>query len=191
MFKQIVYVSIACMMLLSCNHTEEQKDTVAKKDSLATPAKGSQCDAYLAQAKASDLILMRALVLDKTVASKAIADFNTYASNCKNDSLAPVFLFKAGQVAHAIGNFTQAQAMLNKCLNEYSDFKNRGAVLFLLAQIYDDPKMLNNEEEAKKLYEQIIKEYPKTPYAADSRSAIQNLGKTDEQLVQEFLKKNK
>ena len=180
------------MVLSSCNSTptsDEKNNTTLKKDTVASS--GTDCEKYYAQAKASDVILTRALVLDKTVASKAIADFNTYASNCKNDSLAPVFLFKAGQVAHAIGNFTQAQAMLNKCLNEYSDFKNRGAVLFLLAQIYDDPKMLNNEEEAKKLYEQIMKEYPKTSYAIDSKSAIQNLGKSDEQLVQEFLKKNK
>ena len=178
------------MMLFSCKNTgEEQLHTAVKKDTLAVA--DNSCEKYYAQAKASDAVLMRATVLDKMVAAKAVADFNAYASNCKTDSLAPVFYFKAGQVAQAIGNFTQSQAMLNKCINEYPKFKNRGAALFLLAQLYDDPRMMNNEEEAKKLYEQVIKEYPSTPYANDSKAAIQNLGKTDEQLVQEFLKKNK
>lgn len=81
--------------------------------------------------------------------------------------------------------------MFQKCIVGFPEFKNRGAALFLSAQLYDDPKMLNNEEEAKKLYEQIVKEYPKTAYAKDSKSCIKNLGKTDDELVQEFLKKNK
>jgi outer membrane protein assembly factor BamD (BamD/ComL family) len=51
--------------------------------------------------------------------------------------------------------------------------------------------MLNNEAEAKIIYEQIIKEYPQSPFANDAKYCIKNIGKTDEQLVQEFLKKNK
>ncbi len=179
------------MVLVSCNHTaEEQTNSSLKNDTVATLSTG-ECEKYYAQAKKSDEILMRALVLDKDVAAKAIIDFNAYASNCKNDSLAPVYYLKAGQVAQAVGKYTQSQVMLNKCINEYPKFKNRGAALFILAQLYDDPKMLNNEPEAKKLYEQIISEYPETAYAGDSKSAIKNLGKTDEELVQEFLKKNK
>jgi TolA-binding protein len=51
--------------------------------------------------------------------------------------------------------------------------------------------MLNNEQEAKSIYEKIIKEYPNTPFGDDSKNCLKNLGKTDEQLVEEFLKKNK
>lgn len=192
MVKQLISFVSVCVLLASCNSTpKEQTEKVIAADSLSTTPDAGECGKLYAQAKASDEILMRALTLDKTVATKAINDFNAYASVCKNDSLAPVFLVKAGQVAQAIGNFNQAQAMLNKCVNGYTQFKNRGAALFLLAQLYDDPKMLNNEEEAKKIYEQIISEYSKTSYATDARAAIQNLGKTDEQLIQEFLKKGK
>jgi len=190
MIKQVVCFVSLCVVLFSCNNTpKEQALKETANDSLVKSTASGECEKLYAQAKASDEILMRALTLDKTVATKAINDFNAYASNCKTDSLAPVFLIKAGQVAQAIGSFTQAQAMLNKCINEHTQFKNREAAIFLLAQLYDDPKMLNNEEEAKKLYEQVISEYPKTSYATDSRAAIQNLGKTDEQLIQEFLKK--
>lgn len=192
MVKQLISFVGGCVLLVSCNSTpKEQTEKVIAADSLATAPSSGECGKLYAQAKASDEILMRALTLDKTVATKAINDFNAYASVCKNDSLAPVFLVKAGQVAQAIGDFNQAQAMLNKCVNGYTQFKNRGAALFMLAQLYDDPKMLNNEEEAKKIYEQILSEYSTTSYATDARAAIQNLGKTDEQLIQEFLKKGK
>ncbi len=191
MVKQAICFVSLCVVLFSCNTSpKEQTEKGVANDSLAKSGSG-ECDKLYGQAKASDVILMRAFTIDKEVATKAINDFNTYASHCKNDSLSPVFYVKAGQAAQAIGNFSQAQAMFNKCINEYPQFKNRGAALFLLAQLYDDSKMLNNEEEAKKLYEQIVKEYPTTPYATDSKSALQNLGKSDEQLIQEFLKKNK
>jgi len=191
MLKNIIGMAGCSMVLLSCNPTtEEQANVTGKTDTVVTASTGD-CDTYYAQAKASDETLMRAQVLDKDVAAKAITDFSTYASHCKNDSLAPVFYLKAGQVAQAIGKYTQAQAMLNNCINDYPKFKNRGAALFIMAQLYDDPKMLNNEPEAKKLYEQIISEYPETAYANDSKAAIHNLGKTDEELVQEFIKKNK
>lgn len=63
--------------------------------------------------------------------------------------------------------------------------------MFLLAQLYDDAFILNNESEARTIYHQILREYPKSSYANDAKACIQNLGKSDEQLVEEFLKKNK
>lgn len=191
MLKTLAAIAGSCLILVSCGGKEEEKKEEAVKKDTVAAASSDSCSKLLAKAKASDAVLMRALVLDKEVAVKAIGDFSSYASYCENDSLSPVFYLKAGQVAQAIGSYSQAQAMLNNCLNKYPQFRNKGAVLFLLAQLYDDPKMLNNEEKAKEYYEQIIKEYPKTSYAGDAAASIKNLGKTDEQLIQEFLKKNK
>jgi len=101
------------------------------------------------------------------------------------------FLLKAGQVAQSIRKFTQAQFYFQKCIDDFPKFKSRGAAMFLLAQLFDDASILNNETEARKLYDQIIREYPDSPYSNDAKSCIKNLGKTDEQLIQEFLKKNK
>ena len=79
MLKQIIYIMGSCVVLFSCKHnSEEHTQTAAKKDTLAVT--DNACEKHYAQAKASDAILMRAMVLDKTVATKAIADFNAYAS---------------------------------------------------------------------------------------------------------------
>ena len=93
--------------------------------------------------------------------------------------------------AQTLNKFSQAQSFFTKCIDEFPDFKNRGAAIFLLAQLYDDASKLNNEEEAAKYYRQVIREYPKSAFAEDAKAAIKNFGKTDEQLIQEFLKKNK
>lgn len=194
MKKQISFIFISTTILfLSCgNPNGDTKTETAKTDSAAaTQPLAGDCSAYLKAAKKADSVLMVATTMNKADAEKALSAFNQFASFCNLDTLAPVFLLKGGQVARSIGNFTQAQAMLKQCADEYPKFKNRGAALFLSAQLYDEATMLNDETEAKKLYEEIIKVYPKTPYAADAKAAIANLGKTDEQLIQEFLKKNK
>ena len=49
---------------------------------------------------------------------------------------------------------------------------------------------LNDDEQAKTIYEEVIAKYPTSTYANDAKAAIKNLGKTDEELIKEFKKKN-
>lgn len=88
MLKSIIYFAGIYSLFISCNSNTGHNIANDTKDSVVT---GTECEKYFAAAKASDDILMRAQVLDKDVAAKAITDFNTFASNCMNDSLAPVF----------------------------------------------------------------------------------------------------
>lgn len=183
-------VAVVATLTVSCGSNKtEQENTEAKKDSVLV--NHTSCATFYAEAKAVDSVLMTANSLQKDVAERAINTFNQYASECGNDSLAPVYLLKAGQVAQSIGNYKQAEILLKKCSDLFPQFRNRGAVLFVLAQLYDDANMLNNEAEAKKIYEDIIKNYPNTAWERDAKASISNLGKSDEKLIQEFLKKNK
>ena len=50
---------------------------------------------------------------------------------------------------------------------------------------------LNDDAKAKIIYEEVIAKYPNLSYANDAKAAINNLGKTDEELIKEFEKKNK
>ena len=181
------------ILFMSCGSnatTEEKTQAETKKDTVVAAPLNNR-DALYKEAKDADDVLLRASEIRTADAERAIIAFYNFANICKDDSLAPVFLVKAGQVAQATGKYTQAQAFFKKCIDEFPDFKNRGAAIFLLAQLYDDASKLNNEEEAAQWYRQVIREYPKSPYAEDAKAAIKNFGKTDEQLIQEFLKKNK
>lgn len=182
---------ISSLVFISCgtdNSSIEKKETT-KKDTVIVVA--DDCVSRLNEAKRLDNILLKANAVNMLDAENAIKAFYEFSSNCKTDTLAPVFLIKAGQVAQSIRKFTQAQSFFTKCIDEFPKFKSRGAAMFLLAQLYDDPAILNNESEARTLYHQIIREYPQSSYANDAKACIQNLGKSDEELVKEFLKKNK
>ncbi len=188
---KIGFCAIGLSFLVSCgnNHTSDKKTVEEiKKDTVVAT---DQCTTLLNEAKRLDNILTKANVLNNDIADQAITAFYKFTYACKDDSLAPVFLLKSGQVSQAVKKYTQAQGFFKKCIDDFPEFKNRPAAMFLLAQLYDDATILNNESEARTLYQQIIKEYPKTSFATDAKASIKNLGKTDEQLIQEFLKKNK
>jgi TolA-binding protein len=192
MLKKIGIIITSIIFLNSCsNENENKKDAASTIDSLQNIVISGDCNSLYKDAVRMDSILMKAVSVNPNLAEQAINAFNNFASTCKNDSLAPVFLLKAGQIAQTTRNFQQSQILLKKCVDEFPQFRNRGAALFLLAQVYDDASMLNNEVEAKNIYQQIIKEYPNTVWENDAKSCILNLGKTDEQIIQEFLKKNK
>jgi tetratricopeptide (TPR) repeat protein len=192
MLKKIGIIITSIIFLNACsNENENKKDGNSPTDSLQNIVISGDCISLYKEAIRMDSILMKAVSVNPNLAEQAINAFNNFASTCKNDSLAPIFLLKAGQIAQTVGNFQQSQVLLKKCADEFPKFRNRGAALFLLAQVYDDASMLNNEMEAKNIYQQIIKEYPNTVWENDAKSCLLNLGKTDEQIVQEFLKKNK
>jgi len=192
MLKNLGIIITIILLLNSCsNENENKKDTLSTTDSLKNMVISGDCNSLYKEAIRMDSVLMKAVSVNPSMAEQAINAFNNFASTCKNDSLAPIFLLKAGQIAQTTRNFQQSQILLKKCADEFPQFRNRGAALFLLAQVYDDASMLNNEMEAKNIYQQIIKEYPHTVWENDAKACLLNLGKTDEQIVQEFLKKNK
>lgn len=170
---------------------KEEKPSAAKTDADYHLGKNylTDCKKLYAEARREDSILLGETEVNKTSATRAMKAFTDFAFYCASDTLSPVYLIKTAQVARAINNIPQAKLVLDKCVETYPDFKNRPAALFLLAQLYDEDTYLNNESEAKKLYEQIINEYPKSDWALSAKGAITFLGKSDEQIMRELKKK--
>ncbi len=184
---------VLCAMV-SCQNTEQQttqNKELTNKNTDTLAGANDECEKLLLDAQKYDQIFLNATSLDANVALTGVVAFYNYANICHNDTLGPIYLFKAGQVCASINDADKARTMYEKCIADYPKFNNRGAALFLLAQLYDNQTVLHNEKTAKEIYQQIIKEYPNSSYATDAKAAIQNLGKSDEELVKEFINKNK
>lgn len=178
-----------------CSNNNSQKETEQKTD-LDTNKRLAKnyltdCKKLYAVARKSDSILLSQTEINEASAKQAIKDFTDYAYYCQSDSLAPIFLIKTAQVAKSINNIPQAKLVLDKCIEDYPNFENRPAALFLLAQLYDERNYLNDPQQAKKLYQKIIDEFPKSDYAESAKGAIRFVGKSDEEIMQEILKKKK
>jgi len=187
--KKMILFSLT-LFFLACKPEASPTNTVKTEDTVSKPSqrKYTDCNHSLAEAKRMDSILLGQLEVDPPSANRAIKAFTDYAYYCQNDSLSPVFLIKAAQVARTISNFNQAKIVLDFCIENYPHFRDRPAALFLLAQLYDEDTPLNNETEARRIYEQIIKEYPKSDWAVSAKGAIRFLGKSDEEMMREISK---
>jgi|GEM_PF-638563 len=186
---------VFALALFSCSNNSKENSTETKRsarnDSTMRRGKNylTDCKKLLAEARRMDSILLNQTEVDKTSANKAIHTFTDFAYYCASDSSSPVYLIKAAQVARAINNIPQAKIALDKCIETYPQFQNRPAAMFLLAQLYDERTYLNDEVEAKKIYEQIINEYPKSDWTLSAKGALTFIGKSDEEIMREFKKK--
>lgn len=195
--KQLLIILLAAfvvfLMFYNCTGSKtEGKEKTAAKDSVqnTNSVYTNDCRALYLDAVKNDSIILNANEVDPEVGNKAVKAFADYAFYCKDDSLAPVFLLKAGQIASSINNLPQAQVCFEKCYKDFPDFRSRGAAMFLLARLYDEPNLLNDEDMARELYGKIINMFPNTEWSKQADEARALLGKTDEQIIKEFEKKN-
>lgn len=145
-------------------------------------------DQYIAQIKKLEMEMHKLPEISNETSILAIKAYSDYAMFFPNDSLAPDYLFKAGQIATAAKKYKQALVFYQTITNKYTDFKYAGESLYLQGFLLDN--FMNDDAGAKLIYEEIITKYPSTTIAKDSKAAIDNLGKTDEQIIEEYKKKN-
>lgn len=183
---------LTALFLFSCS--EEKKEAVAETTSpAAVPASGfmADCNKLKRQAFRMDSILLGQTEMDEASAKKAIVAFTEFANGCENDTLVPVYLIKTAQVARAINNIPQAKIALDHCIATYTNFRDRPAAIFLMAQLYDEVTYLNDEQKARELYQKIIDEYPKSPWASSAKGALLFIGKSDREIMEELKRKQK
>ncbi len=130
----------------------------------------------------------KSVQIDKVTAGIALHAYSEYYKNYPQDSITPDYLFKAGEIATAIQQYPQALGYYQIIVEKYPAYQLVQESLFLQASLLDN--FLDQDGKAKIVYEQLIQKFPKSAYCNDAKAAISNLGKTDEQLIKEFKKKN-
>lgn len=177
---RLFLVASGALLIASCgnNKNMEQKTIVGE------PPR----EEYIAHLKNLESEMHKVVVVNETTARLAIQAYSDYATFFPNDTLAPAYLFKAGEIATAAKKYKTALGLYQTITSKYPDFKYVKESLYLQGFLLDN--FLNDDAGAKIIYEQVIAKYPTTNYASDAKAAINNFGKTDEQLIEEFKKKN-
>ncbi len=111
-----------------------------------------------------------------------------FASKYPDDELAPEFIFKAGQRCNVTGEHQKAIELFKQVIEKYPKHKIAEEALFLQAYVYENS--LQDYVHAKATYAKFIELYPNSELAEDAKLSMQNLGKTPEQIFEEFEKKN-
>lgn len=124
---------------------------------------------------------------DTAKAEILAAAYSDFARQFPKDSLAPVYLLKEGGMLMNYGDGLKAVQALDQVTQKYSTSKQAPQALFLQAFIYEN--LLINLAKADEMYRLFLFRYPKDDLADDAQAAMNNLGKTPDELVREFEKK--
>jgi tetratricopeptide (TPR) repeat protein len=91
----------------------------------------------------------------------------------KKNSLTDDILMAKANIYIKTNDFTNAVTMLKTLITEHDSSIWRDDALFTLADILE--KKLNNPEEAKKLYQQLMSDYPGSIFNAEARKRFRNM----------------
>jgi TolA-binding protein len=178
-------IVLLAFLLSSCgtpvnNDGKTNADPAAKRDSMLKLIKGDE-DRIAASAKNA--------MLSPELASQAVNHYTLFAREFPKDSNAAMYMFKAADIyASAMHKYDQAIELLQKIISDHPGFRKMPVCYFELGVIYDD--YLNDDAKAKEYYEDFLKKYPDHPLAPQVKSLISYLGKSNEELMKEFEKKN-
>ena len=111
-----------------------------------------------------------------------------FANDYPTDSLAPMYLMKAADVAMNIKRGDVAIKYLDRVVKDYPEYDKLADCYFMRGYVYET--VLADTDNAKQAYELFLVQYPNHPLAADTRIIIQNLSLSDEEIIKMIIEKN-
>jgi len=124
-------------------------------------------------------------VIDSKTAESLRKDYLAYASDFPEDSLAPKYLHKASEVALELNMEQEAIKSLDVLLKKYPKYKYLPVALYYKGFILENH--LKDIPAAVKVYEDFLKKYPNHELAPQVQATLLNIGKSPDQLVDEFM----
>lgn len=122
--------------------------------------------------------------LDAAQADEYIRASHLFALLRPTDSLSAPYLFKAAEIAAAIGQPTRAIDLYNWIARQFPDHPRAGTSLFMQAFLLDED--LKNLEAARRAYTHFLERYPQHELADDAQLLLDNLGKSDADILREL-----
>lgn len=121
---------------------------------------------------------------DKKVAAQYVNYCEQYATVAPDDPQAVQFLFQAGETARSIQAYDKALAIYDNIYNKFSSNPKAAQALFLKAFTLDND--MNQPEKARSIYTDFMTKYPNDEFADDTKFLLENLGKSDEEIIKRF-----
>jgi TolA-binding protein len=178
-------------LLFACNPKDGEKGAPPADSARTEKAPVSVVpprDTLLKQIAALEGELYASQLLDEQKAKQIVSLYEKYYQNYHRYPETPDFLFKAGEVTENINQPYRAIGFYTHCYEEYPAFKFHGECLFRMANLYD--YKLNDYIKARALYDEVKVQFPKSQLAKDADAAIGLMGKSDQDVIRAFEKKN-
>ena len=128
--------------------------------------------------------------INRTAAMKYVNACEAYAiAFPDNLKVTPDNLFKAAEVAKSIRTFPKSLSIYDWILEKYPNYEKAPTSLFLKGFIIENN--IKDDVMAKEIYNKFLSDYPKHDLADDVQFLIDNLGKSDQEILEMIESKKK
>lgn len=124
---------------------------------------------------------------DKSTSESLRNDYLEFAQKFPDDTLSPVFLHKAAELALAIDMPKEAVSAIDTLQKHYSDYKFLPDAIFFKGFVLEN--YLKDLPAAQKTYNDFILKWPNHDLVPQVKAAIENMGKSPEDIVKEFMER--
>jgi tetratricopeptide (TPR) repeat protein len=184
--KKIFYL-ISSILLLSCGGSEnvEITDNENAKDTIIDTfeERTAEVDKYAALVYGDTT-----LEFNPEYAKPLLKAYEVYIKHHSFQAISKLYQFKAGELAKALNKPHVAIKHFNDLMERDPDHEKAPIALFYKAMIIGD--MLHEDDLAKATYQEFIDKYPDHPFVESAKESIKLQGKSLEEIVAGFEKKN-
>ncbi|HLF64221.1 MAG TPA: tetratricopeptide repeat protein [Saprospiraceae bacterium] len=125
--------------------------------------------------------------LNENAARQYVDVCEAYALVYHGTDQAVEYLHKASETARTLRSTAKALAIYEWILRGYPDHKRSAQALFLKGFTYDND--LKDFETAKTVYTEFLRKYPNDEFASSAQFLLENLGKSDDELLKALQEK--
>jgi len=185
--KQISSLLILTSIFVACSSTNNEDieiETVPKEVNVIDTyeERKAEMDKY------TELLFQDSTQLNIEHANKLLNAYDQYIVHHSFQSDSKEIMFKAGELAKALNKPHIAIKYFNQLLERDPNHEKAPVALFYKAMIIGD--VLHEDELAIKTYEEFIQKYPDHPFVESAKQSIALQGKSLDDIVKEFEKKN-
>ncbi len=126
---------------------------------------------------------------DKEKAFNYVDACEAYALVLPQSDKAPEFLFSAAQTSKLLQTYDKCISLFDWIIEKYPSHMKAENSAFMKGFLFDND--LKDTALARKFYLEFIQKFPKSEFVDDAQMLINNLGKTEEEILEELQKKNR
>jgi TolA-binding protein len=128
-------------------------------------------------------------IMNRTLADEQLKAYNDFIDKFPDDKRCEEYTYKAADLANGMGKTAVALELYHRFCEKYPGSTKAAYGLFLQAFIYEN--QLKNLDKAKELYTLFLSKYSSHELAKDAKFSLDNLGKSEDELIKMFEEKNK
>jgi outer membrane protein assembly factor BamD (BamD/ComL family) len=176
-FRQLwIFVNLGILMLLwACSSKPNGVNTATEAQLITTLG---QLESQLRESTGT--------TLDTAKINTFVQNAKTLAERFPQDSLAPLYLFRAAELRHATGKWAEAIELWGTVDTKFKNYQRSPEALFMQGFVSEND--LQDRKQAIRYYELFLAKHPQHPMVDDARALIENLKKgiSDQELIEQF-----